>query len=300
MHSIHLRLIGLPTITLLGLSACVSSAPNAAPAAAPVQAYAGNLDLRGVHLWYTDTGGSGTPVILLLANTGTSANWESQNVAFSKAGYRVIAFDRRGWGRSIADPSTGPQPGTVADDLHSLVEKLQLGNFHLVGVAGGGGVALDYATWHPERLLSLVFSASTGSVHENEKEVSDLMARVQPPGIADWTPDFKELSVSYRRSNPEGVKKWIGIEERAQQKGAPSQPLRSPSTYAKLETIRTPTLVMPAEADYYAPPDLMKLLAAHIKDSQWAIVPDAGHSVAWEQPDIFNKNVLDFISKYQN
>ena len=76
--------------------------------------------LPGVRLWFTDTGGTGEPVVLLHANTGTSEIWEPQIEAFSKAGYRVIAFDRRGWGRSQAEPATGPQPGHTSEDLHAL------------------------------------------------------------------------------------------------------------------------------------------------------------------------------------
>jgi pimeloyl-ACP methyl ester carboxylesterase len=67
-----------------------------------------------VKFWFTDTGGTGTPIVLLHANTGTSASWEPQAAAFAREGYRVIAFDRRGWGKSLADPATGPQPGSVA------------------------------------------------------------------------------------------------------------------------------------------------------------------------------------------
>src|ERR1700742_4517310 len=78
-------------------------------------------ELPGVKLWYTDTGGTGVPIVLLHANTGTSAYWAKQNETFSRAGFRVVAFDRRGWGRSMADASTGPQPGSVAGDLDALV-----------------------------------------------------------------------------------------------------------------------------------------------------------------------------------
>src|SRR5215475_12783191 len=113
-------------------------------------------ELPGVKLWFVDTGGSGTPIVLLHANTGTSAYWENQIARFSRAGYRVIAFDRRGWGKSLAEPASGPQPGTIADDLDALADLLKLAKFHLVGVAGGGFAAIDYATWHPERLRSLV------------------------------------------------------------------------------------------------------------------------------------------------
>ena len=296
MHRMSLPLAVVATTAVLGMIDRASSAALVAAARQQARAYAGHADLPGVHLWYTDTGGSGAPIVFLHANTGTSESWAPQNAAFSQAGYRVIAFDRRGWGKSLPDPTTGSQPGTVADDLDGLAQTLKLDRFHLVGVAGGGFVALDYASWHPDRLLSLVLSASTGAVQE--QEVSDFTARFQLPGFGTWAPDVKELSLSYRASNPDGAKAWLDLEAHAQQKGAPSQPLRSPNTYAKLESIRTPTLVMPADADLYAPPALMRLLAAHIRNSEWAIVPESGHSVSWEQPGTFNKNVLDFIGRH--
>ena len=82
--------------------------------AAPAQAehpysYA---DLPGVRVAYVDTGGAGEAVVLVHALAGTSRHWEYQIDAFADAGYRVVAYDRRGWGDSIADPVTGEQPGT--------------------------------------------------------------------------------------------------------------------------------------------------------------------------------------------
>lgn len=87
----------------------------------PTDVQAGNFaDLPGVRLWYVDTGGSSTPVVLLHANTGTVEAWRHQIDVFAKAGWRVIAFDRRGWGKSTADLVTGDQPGSVAEDLDAL------------------------------------------------------------------------------------------------------------------------------------------------------------------------------------
>jgi pimeloyl-ACP methyl ester carboxylesterase len=105
--------------------------------AAENSASGGYAELPGVKLWFTDTGGTGTPIVLLHANTGTIVSWESQATAFAREGYRVIAFDRRGWGKSLADPATGPQPASVAADLDALVNQLKLDKFHLVGMAGG-------------------------------------------------------------------------------------------------------------------------------------------------------------------
>src|ERR1700744_1085690 len=192
------------------------TAPAAHPADDPAGTYA---ELPGVKLWFTDSGGTGAPIVLLHANTGTSAIWTDQVTSFSQAGYRVIAFDRRGWGKSIANAATGPQPGSVAGDLDALVDYLKLDKFHLVGVAGGGFAALDYAAWHPEKLRSLVIGASTGSV--TDKEIADFRARIEIPGIRQLQAAYREFGASYRGADPDGTKRWIEIEEHARQPGAP-------------------------------------------------------------------------------
>jgi pimeloyl-ACP methyl ester carboxylesterase len=253
-------------------------------------------ELAGVKLWLTDTGGTGAPLVLLHSNTGTSAVWQSQVDVFSRAGYRVIAFDRRGWGKSIANPATGPQPGTIAGDLDALADNLKLDRFHLLGVAGGGFAALDYAAWRPERLRSLVIGASTGQV--SEREMADFRARIEIPELRKQPAVYLEVGPSYRGANPEGTRRWIEIDEHSRQPGAPDQPLRTPNTFAKIATIPTPTLIISADADLLAPPAMMRIWAAHVKNHEWAVVSDSGHAIAWEQPDIFNEKVLGFISRY--
>jgi pimeloyl-ACP methyl ester carboxylesterase len=247
-------------------------------------------------LWFTDSGGTGTPIMLLHANTGNSAVWTDQVTSFSRAGYRVIAFDRRGWGKSTADPATGPQPGSVAGDLDALVNYLKLDKFHLLGVAGGGFAALDYAAWHPEKLRSLVIGASTGSI--SDKEIADFSARIEIPELRKLPAVYREVGASYRGAKPDGTKHWIEIDEHSRQKDAPSQPLHTPNTFAKIETIPTPALIITADADLLAPPALMRIWAAHVKNHEWASVPDSGHAIAWEQPDVFNDKVLDFVKRH--
>ena len=267
-----------------------ASAQRGAPAAGPREALA---DLPGVRLWFSDSGGPGEPVVLLHANTGTSETWAPQVAAFSKAGYRVVTFDRRGWGKSTANASSGPQPGTVAADLEALAGFLRIETFHLVGVAGGGFVALDYAAWRGDRLLSLVVGASTGSVAD--QPVQEAIKRIEIPGIRAQPAHYREVGPSYRATNPEGTARWIAIHDRAQQPGATGQPLRSPNTFAKLETIGVRTLVLAADADLLAPPGLMWLWAQHVKGARWGVVSDAGHAVAWERPEAFNALVLPFL-----
>jgi pimeloyl-ACP methyl ester carboxylesterase len=266
-------------------------------------------NVPGVHLWYLDQApqrngrdrhspdGHGEAVIFLHANTGTSESWLPQLEAFSKAGYRAIAFDRRGWGKSMADPATGAQPGSVTEDLHALVTYLRLARFHLVGVAGGGFVAMDYASWHGERLFDLVIAASTGSIAE--PAITDFSARIAIPGLNAMPVQYREVGASYRGANPEGLAAWVELEEHAQQAGAPSQPLRTPNTFAKLQTITQRTLVIPGDADLIAPPGLMRVWAPYVRRAEWTLVPDAGHALNTEQPEIFNDSVLKFLGGYR-
>ena len=86
------------------------------------------VSLPGVDLWHEDTGGDGVPVILLHAATGTTDCWIHQLPAFSAAGFRCIAYDRRTWGRSRSTDEA-MQPGYQGDDLGGLIEHLGLERF---------------------------------------------------------------------------------------------------------------------------------------------------------------------------
>jgi pimeloyl-ACP methyl ester carboxylesterase len=256
-----------------------------------------HADLPGVKLWFIDTGGAGPPVVLLHPNTGTVAIWEPQVTSFTRAGYRVVAFDRRGWGKSIPDPAAGAQTGGVTGDLDALADHLKLEKFHLLGVAGGGFIALDYAAWRPERLRSLIVGGSTGAI--TDKAVADFIARIAIPHIREQPAYYREIGPSYRGANPDGVARWIEIDEQARQPGTAFQPqLRTPNTLAKLETIAAPALVIAADADLLAPPALMRVWAAHLKHHEWAMIHDAGHAMTWEQPGAFNDIVLDFLRRH--
>ncbi|HEX4407840.1 MAG TPA: alpha/beta hydrolase [Xanthobacteraceae bacterium] len=258
--------------------------------------YGATADLPGVKLWFVDTGGSGVPVVLLHPNTGTGETWEPQITALVAAGYRVVAFDRRGWGKSVPDPAKAGEPSSIAGDLDALAGHLKLDKFHLVGVAGGGFIALDYASWRPETLLSLTVGASTGMIED--KVIADVIARISIPDIRKQSAHYRELGPSYRGANPEGVARWIEIDEHARHPGAGFQPqLRTPNTLAKIAAIPAPTLIIAADADLLSPPALMRIWAAHIRHHEWAVIHDAGHAMAWEQPGRFNDILLDFLRR---
>jgi pimeloyl-ACP methyl ester carboxylesterase len=256
-----------------------------------------SVELPGIHLWYNDTGGTDVPVVFMHAASGTCDSWVYQLPAFTAAGYRCIAYDRRGWGRS-RPTLTGEQPGYVSDDLHGLADHLGLDRFHLVATAAGGIGGLDYALAHPERVRSLVVADSIGGVQD--PEYLEVQHRLRPPEIQGLPVELRELGASYRGLNPEGTRRWIAIERASRPEGThgPAQPLRHPMTFSRLEMLRVPVLVLVGEADLLSPPALMRLLAAHIPTCQFATVPEAGHGAHWEQPEIWNRIVLEFIGQH--
>ena len=232
------------------------------------------------------------------AATGSSRVWEHQMPAFTQAGYRVIAHDRRGWGRSVIDPS-GPQPGTAADDLQALMDHLGIDRIHLVGTAAGAIASLDFALSFPQRLLSLVVANSIGGVQD--EDYLALGRRLRPPQFDALPAEVRELGPSYRAADPEGTRRWIEL-------GAPEPAGRASGTRRRrCETAsrsrcsrgsrcrRSSSRAAPIST---RPPPVLALFAARIRGAESVIVPEVGHSAYWEQPEIFNRAVLDFLGKH--
>jgi pimeloyl-ACP methyl ester carboxylesterase len=266
------------------------------PAASSAPAVEAHADLPGARLWYRDSGGAGVPVVFMHAATGSSRVWEYQIPTFTAAGFRVIAFDRRGFGRTAIAPG-GVQPGTAADDLHALMNHLKIDRFHLVGTAAGGIASVDYALSFPQRLRSLVIANSIGGVQD--EDYLELGRRIRPPEFSALPADVRELGPSYRASSPDGTRRWLELERTNRAEGErPVQTMRNRITFALLETMTVPTLLLTGGADLYAPPPVMQLFVKRIKGSESVVVPEAGHSTYWEQPEVFNRAALAFIRKH--
>ena len=287
----------LAAAAVLWRAAAVSLVSAQTPVSAEASMHEGYAELSGARIFYRDTGGGGVPVVFLHANTGISRVWEYQIPAFTAAGYRFIAYDRRGWGRTVID-SAGPQPGTGADDLLGLLNLLGIERVHLVGTAGGAFVVLDFALSFPERLRSLVIANSIGGMQD--QDFLELGRRIRPPQFDALPPEVRELGPAYRAAHAEGTKRWMDLEKISRPAGppAPAQPMRNNLTFSLLETLKVPTLLLTGGADLYAPRPVLSLFAARIKNAESIVVPEAGHSSYWEEPEMFNRSVLDFVRKH--
>lgn len=255
------------------------------------------VDLPDRRLWYTDSGGAATPIVFLHAASGSVALWETQASAVEAAGYRFIAYDRVGSGQSRLN--AGADPGWAVDDLQHLLAILHVDRFHLVGTAAGGIVALDYVLSFPDRVRSVVCANSIGGVQD--EDYLAMSRRMRPAPQFDALPaDVRELGPSYRAANAGGTARWLELVGRS--RSAPSLPAAQKSrqrvTFSLLETIRVPTLLMTGDADLYTPPPVLRMFSTRIRGSENVIVPEAGHSIFWEQPDVFNRAVLAFVARH--
>ncbi len=264
------------------------------PIPIPPQATAkdGLAQIPDTRLWYWDTGGPGVPIVLLHPATGSALIWGYQQPVFAKAGYRVIAYSRRGYYNSA--PFDAKNPGIGSEDLRHLADTLGLGRFHVVASAAGGSIASDFAFSYQERLLSLSISSNSFGVRDGE--IAKAAAAIRPEGWEKMPAEFRELGPSYRAANPAGVKAWMELEHKALIGRDYRQILKNEITQAKLKDLKLPTLVISGAADLSTPPSIARMIAAEIPNSRVALIPEAGHSTYWEQPEIFNRAVLDCIA----
>ena len=261
---------------------------------APVTVKDAIADLGDTCLWYWDTGGPGEIVVFLHAGSQSGAGWEYQQPVFAAAGYRAIGYSRRGYLNS--DPDDINNPGEASEDLHRLLRYLNADRVHLVAVAHGGYFALDYSLSYPEKVISLTLASSMLGVSDTAYDT--MHQRLRPPFFNELPIDFKELGPSYRAGNPQGHERWKALAKAARPGGRVMPKLKNALSWESVEKTRPPVLLMTGDADLYVPPSMLRLQLSHFPGAESVVIAEAGHCANWEQPEAFNKAVLDFIRKH--
>lgn len=253
----------------------------------------------GARLRHIDTERGGEVVVLLHSATGCTDMWHPVTRALSAAGFRVIAYDRRGHGGTVVDDPTAL--ANTLEDLLSLLDLLAVDRAHFVGTAQGGRVANEIAVTHPDRVLTLTVASSWSGLSPAE------LAKV---GISDsfWSRirdlplSLKELGAAYHAINPAGVQRW---ETFAATTIAAKARLGKPQSHGlstsieMLREISHPTLLLTGDSDPYSPPPLYRALATIYGNHELVVVPEAGHSVFWERPELFSAALLSFLQQHQ-
>jgi pimeloyl-ACP methyl ester carboxylesterase len=259
-----------------------------------VPAIEGYATVPGARLWYWDTGGDGEPLVLCHPASQSSQIWLYQQPAFAEAGYRVIAYSRRGHFKSDRGPDE--DRGTAVGDLAALLDFLGLKRAHVLGAAAGGITAMGFAVAHPAHVMSLVLAGTI--VAPEEEEWRALYQRLGLASVRQVvSTEFLELGPSYRALDPEGVARFVELEHASKPDGVIRQPVGATVNWAAMKRLRTSVLLLTGEADLYAPPPLQRMIAAHLPKHEMVTLHEIGHAAYWETPAEFNRIVLRFLRR---
>ena len=248
-----------------------------------------------------DVSGSGEPLVFLHGIGGNRSNWSAQLAALSDR-FLCVAFDFRGYGDS--DDASGELDFfDFVDDVRHVLAEIGIARCHLMGLSMGGLVAQAYYTRYPLEVCSLgLIGCRPGSapVFEDSKTFAEERTR---PLDQDNNPVTLADSLLQRLLGPS-----VGVNEREAIRGSLAR-IR-PDSYRKvlaarlsiapflrLSDITVPTLVMAGTHDQVAPLSQMQEMAAAIPNSVLRVIPDAGHLMNIERPDLFNGHVRDFLTK---
>jgi pimeloyl-ACP methyl ester carboxylesterase len=293
-HDSYSRRRFLVAAALTTLSACATQRTPIEPATNR-NGEPSLVDVGGALLPYWDTGGTGVPLILLHPFAGSIESWPAQQASFTNAGFRVIAYSRRGVGTT----SKITTPINHAEDLERVMDKLGIQRAHFVTVAGGATVAADFLISHPDRVASAVLACSLISFQDPQLLAARRAAAPTPtPEGKRPSPAERELSKLYRDTNPEGTRRWIEIQQRAYGAGLAPTTQTNEVTLEAIAGTRVPILLIAGEYDTLLTPAMLELVAARLPNAEPHLIRNAGHQAHWEQPDAFNALVLDFLRRH--
>src|SRR5215469_10113729 len=264
-----------------------------------------------IHLYYEDHG-SGQPVVLIHGYPLSSASWEKQVPALLEAGFRVVAYDRRGFGKS-SQPTTGYNYDTFAEDLHKVVSKLKLRDFTLVGFSMGGGEVARYIGKYGSKNVSK--AVIMGGVPPYLLKTADnpegvdasVFAGIEKAIVADRYAFFTEFFKNFYNTDV-----YLGkrISEQAVQ--ASWNLAAGASAFASLACVPTwyedfrkdvakidvPTLVLHGDADRILPISASgERTAKLIKNAVYAVIKDGPHAINWTHADEVNARLMEFLGK---
>jgi len=230
-------------------------------------------------------GAKNAPVVVFIHHgLGSVRAWRAQIPEFVNSGYRVIVYDRWGYGQSEPRPYLDvPYFENDLADLYTLLETLKVERSTLVGHSDGGTLALFFANIYPERATCLVIVAA--HIYLEPK---------MEPGILGIKAGFehderfrKGMRLAHGEKFQSVFSNWYDGWHNPEAQDWDMRPL--------LPDILCPTLVVQGEDDEHATPQHAIDIAAGIPGSELWIEPGAGHMLPQDKPTLFNQRVIDFL-----
>jgi non-heme chloroperoxidase len=271
----------------------------------------GKENSTAIHLYYEDHG-SGQPVVLIHGYPLSSASWEKQIPGLLAAGHRVIAYDRRGFGKS-SQPTVGYNYDTFAEDLHKLITHLKLKDFTLVGFSMGGGEVARYIGKYGSKdvnravIIDGVPPFLLKTADNPEGVDGSVFEGIQKAITADRYAFFTEFFKNFyntdvylgKRVSEEAVRaSWNTAAICSATASLACVPAWYEDFRKDVAKIDVPTLVIHGEADRIVPFSAGgQHTAKLIQGAELVVIKDGPHNVAWTHADEVNDALLKFLAK---
>jgi len=274
----------------------------------------GRENSRPIELYYEDHG-TGKPVVLIHGWPLSGASWEKQVPVLLNAGYRVITYDRRGFGCS-SRPAFGYDYDTFAGDLHKLIGELDLYEAALVGFSmGGGEVARYLGTYGPERVRKAVFISAVppfllktpenpegvdGGIFDGIKKA---IAADRLAFLSRFLSDFYNVDVlGGKLVSDEVVRFGWNVASGASPKGTLDCVSAWLTDFRKdLAGIEVPTLVLHGDADRILPFSATgKRTHELVRGSRLVVVEGGPHGITWTHAEKVNSELLNFFGQTES
>ncbi|WP_439487311.1 alpha/beta fold hydrolase [Algoriphagus sp.] len=264
-----------------------------------------------VRIFYQDYG-QGDPVILIHGWPLSHQAWEGQIATLIEAGYRVIAYDRRGFGKS-SQPLEGYDYSTLATDLRELILHLDLNNVTLVGFSMGGGEVVRYFTdYEGDRVTKAALIASiiplVAQKDDNpdgvpQKNLDEIMGALKNDRIG-FLKGFHENFYNFDELKGEISQASLDYDFSIASHASPIATIKAAEAWAttdfrsELKNIDVPTLIVHGDADNIVPFQTSAQQAAQgIATNEYHLIKDAPHGLTLTHRDELDKLILEFLKK---
>ena len=266
----------------------------------------------GVRLYYEETG-SGRTIIFVHEFAGDMRSWEPQMRHFGRS-YRCISYNARGYPPSDVPPEhTSYSQARAVDDIKAVLDAACADDAHVIGLSMGGFATLHFGFRHPKRARSLcVGGCGYGAEPEQSdrfKDEAEATAKILLSGSMDAFAEaygHGPTRVQFENKDPRGFAEFKRMLAEHSALGSANTQLgvqrARPSLYTlidEMKKLKVPTLIITGDEDW---PTLMPgiLMKRNIPSSALAVMPNAGHAINLEDPDVYNRIVSDFLASVES
>lgn len=250
------------------------------------------VNVDGSRLYYEECGSGPKAVILLHDGVVNSAVWDDVWPTFCKQ-FHVIRYDRRGYGRS---PAT-TKPYFEADDVASVLHDRKVTQAAIVGSSHGGNIAMSFAQRYPAQVSDLVLVGPEAEGFPYSEHFA--MAQVAFQGAKDPIEQRAQNTYFIVPGNDAAREHLRRLLKAAPQDHKhDDMPLPEKSTFPYVEDFRMPTLIVVGSGDIADNQAVAGALVMAIPGATRVVVPDAGHLLYLEKPDVFSSLVSKFLTSH--